>query len=147
MLLKSSAKSGLLKIFWAKKCWLYWSRLWLVWTSEVNLLLRVLYIILQGTRSGTTNGTLSWWRRQRALCMTTARRAERHERMSGLEGGCGHKSSRTSNTHTCCSPPGHQREPSQAFLFKGWYHLWHFCVSYFNSVLPTTLWATPWRSG
>lgn len=70
MLLKSSAKSGLLKIFWAKKCWLYWSRLWLVWTSEVNLLLRVLYIILQGTRSGTTNGTLSWWRRQRGVRLT-----------------------------------------------------------------------------
>lgn len=67
MLLKSSAKSGLLKIFWAKKCWLYWSRLWLVWTSEVNLLLRVLYIILQGTRSGTTNGILSWWRRKRGF--------------------------------------------------------------------------------
>lgn len=65
MLLKSSAKSGLSKIFWAKKCWLNWSRLCFVWTSEVNLLFRVLYIILQGTRSGTTNGTLSWWQRQR----------------------------------------------------------------------------------
>lgn len=68
MLLKSSAKSGLSNIFWAKKCWLYWSRLCCVWTSEVNLLLRVLHISLQGTRSGTTNGTLSWWQQQRGWC-------------------------------------------------------------------------------
>lgn len=68
MLLKSSAKSGLSNIFWAKKCWLYWSRLCFVWTSETNLLLRVLYIILQGTRSGTTNGILSWEQQQRCKC-------------------------------------------------------------------------------
>lgn len=65
MLLNSSKNSGLSNIFWAKKCWLYWSRLWSVCTSDMNLLLSVLDIRLQGTRSGTTNGILSWGRRQR----------------------------------------------------------------------------------
>lgn len=59
MLLKSPLKSGLSKIFWAKKCWLHLSKWCFVWTSEVNLLFRVLYIIFQGTYSGTANGTLS----------------------------------------------------------------------------------------